>query len=396
MDKTMRSYFYMLLLLTFESFAGADPISVQLYYEQGKAFFEAGQDQEAEAVLSLVPMSDNVYGRKSQYILAASFSRQGQFEKAHDCFAQIMKAKIQSVLDRSLSDLSVLGKARLYYQQNKMRDAVLAYQRLGLDSIYASIMLYELGMTYIHYGDAMLAQPMRAKKIYQSAARTLDQLFKLDKNVIQDPRVILMAVDIFMRLGEGEKAAILYRQLLHILMSIQKTLQDASNQTNELAKTLLAKQNDAENLKIFSWVYSHVEVKNNLKQLHDILQAKADIQKTRVHYEAFLQTLLSDGREATLIESVQQQIVNLDRLLQLANTMELESSSSFLRIVKDSLPLWLEQINWLLAGTNSGLVRSVLREQYQQEENIRQIEMIKAKELSKIKKEFEMSHGGPL
>ena len=396
MGESMRSYFYVLLLLAFVSSAKAEEISARAYYGQGKVFFEAGQDKKAEEMLALVPMSDNIYGRKSQYVLAASYTKQGQFDKAHDCFEQIIKAKIQSISDRSLRDLAVLGKARLYYQENKMREAILTYQKLGLDSVYASLMLYELGMTYIHYGDSMYEQPLRAKRVYQSAAGTLEELFKLNKQVFQDPRVRLLAVDLSMRLEEGPKAALLYRDMVHILIVTQQRLQDELHQENKLPAMLLAKQDDAEIQKTFSWVYSHGQVKKVLNQLRGTYQAQEEIKNEKNHYEVFLQMLLRDGKTMAIIDKAQQQIVNLNRLEQQANALEVELRSLFLKTVKEAIPSWLEQINWLLAGANSGLVRSVLREQYQQDENIRQIEMIKAKELLKIKKESELSHGGSL
>lgn len=373
MVETMRNCVYVLLLFL-------------LFVSQAKA----------QELLALVPVADDVHGRKSQYILAASFSRQGQFDKAHDCFSQIIKAKVRSIAERSLKDLAILGRARLYYQQDKMREAALAYQQLGLDSVYAALMLYELGMTYIHYGDSLYAEPMRAQRIYQSGAKTLKQLFNLDKKVMQDPRVRLMAVDLLVRLEDDQKAALLYGNLVAALLSMQANLFEAAQRPDEFAAMLLAKQDDAFFEKSFAWVYSQEQVQNALKQLRENLQAQEKIKLVRVRYAEFLQKLLQNGEALTIAMSVQQQMSALNGLFDRLKKLEMQQRSLFAKTVNEAVPLWQEQSTWLLAGADSGLVRSILRGQRQLDENIRQIEMIKAKELSKIKNQFEVSHGGVL
>jgi hypothetical protein len=397
MGERMRSYVYVLLLLVFASSAKAEKTSVQARYSQGKALFAAGKDVEAQELLAAVPVSDEIYGLKSRYILAASFSRQGQFSRAHSYFSQIIGSKVRSLSERYLKDLAILGRARLYYEQNKMREAVLAYRQVGLDSAYAALMLYELSMAYVHYGDSLYAEPLRAQRLYQSGATTLEQLFNLDSKVLQDPRVRLMAVDLLVRLGEHRNAALLYANLVKMLLPMRANLSKFSQRPEELVSILLANQNKSDFVIKNSWVYSHKKVQDALRQLREALEVQDSIKSARVQYNAFLQTFLKNNDATMAVEvSAREQIARLNQLEEQAKNLEQKLRFSFSEIVTKALPLWLEQSNWLLAGADSGLVRSALREQYQYDRQIQMIEMERATKLSQLKKQFEMSHGGAL
>jgi len=381
MGKKVKIYFFLVFsvfLISSLSLALEDEDFV--YYTQGKILFLKGQDEAAQIELEKVLFSAT-YGLKAKYIMAALLGRQGKYESAHSYFGQIISSNMLSLEDRMLVDLAILGKARLYYHQNQIREAVAGYQLLPLDSSFATVMLYELGIAYIGYGDTFYEKPQLAKPIYQSAQRVFDQLLDLNPDIKNDPRILLALADLSMRLGKTEEAFGSYQKLADYFAKIRLQLVEiAKNKEAFVDKVLLNKDLVFE--KDFLWLYSQPEIKKIQDEARKIQQLKEKILALKEQYSQAKDT----GESLAYLDLLDEQ------LLKIENNFHLLFAQSLNEIMKG----WDKKASQLLACAENGLMRVALQENYVIDNYLRRIENLKKIELNKMKLELGMSQGGSL
>jgi tetratricopeptide (TPR) repeat protein len=161
-----------------EASGGTVPSDVR--YVHAKSLFLAKRDADAVDELSQIAPGDPFYSR-ARYLIGATFVRAGDLVKAAEIFEDLVKQPIKAKEDEEVRELAHMARGRLYYETDKLNEAIDAYQYVGWDSDQLATMLYEVTWTYVRRGqlalrDTEVVETDRLKNAAREYALALVQL----------------------------------------------------------------------------------------------------------------------------------------------------------------------------------------------------------------------------
>jgi len=117
-------------------------------YAVAKAFYRSDDMPAAKKNFNAFA-ADSPFYRKARYFLAAIEVREGNLEGALPYFNEIIELSVNTLEDREVLDLSLLGLGRVFYEQGRYQEAAEIYGKIGGDSEYLADKLYEITWTFI-------------------------------------------------------------------------------------------------------------------------------------------------------------------------------------------------------------------------------------------------------
>ncbi|MFW6067674.1 MAG: tetratricopeptide repeat protein [Myxococcota bacterium] len=134
--------------------AGADAIDTATL-EQARHAFEGVQ-------------AGSPYYPQARYFVGVIYTLRGQYPQAIEAFRQVLRARASSPEQQKVVELTQLALGRLYYETDRIEQAVEAYQSVPRDSSHFDTALYEIAWAYIRIGDSTKAE--RALEVLSVAA----------------------------------------------------------------------------------------------------------------------------------------------------------------------------------------------------------------------------------
>ena len=139
-----------------EIMAGKVEPSARINFSLARSFHEQGDRVRARETFRSV-QGEPIWVAKAQYWLGAYAVEDGDLEGAAPYFDEVTRLETEGQVARDLVDLGHLALARLHYEKGELEEAVLRYDRVGVDSTYLADKLYELVWTAIRGEDWQLA-----------------------------------------------------------------------------------------------------------------------------------------------------------------------------------------------------------------------------------------------
>lgn len=120
-------------------------------YARGRGLFLSGRDEAALEELAFIRKGTDQYLR-ARYIVGAVKVRQGKLEEALAIYDEVAFGIERVRADREVKELAHLARGRIYYELDKLTNAIDAYQYIPYDSDKLTAMLYEISWTYVRRG----------------------------------------------------------------------------------------------------------------------------------------------------------------------------------------------------------------------------------------------------
>ncbi|HEY2733306.1 MAG TPA: tetratricopeptide repeat protein, partial [Polyangiales bacterium] len=98
------------------------------------------------------------YSLQARYFTGVIYTLRGQYDPAIDSFKRVIAAKPMDDAQRDVIELALLSLGRLYYETDRVPQAVEAYQSIPRTSKRFETALYEIAWTYIRAGDSTRAE----------------------------------------------------------------------------------------------------------------------------------------------------------------------------------------------------------------------------------------------
>lgn len=201
---------------------GAVPDDVR--YVRGKGLLSAQKFQDAVDTMASVERTSAFYLR-AQYVMGAAQVAQGEFDRALETFAGVTKATPKEESDAAVIELAHMARARIFYEQDKLDEAVNAYQAVGKDSERLLEMLYEITWVYVRRGQLAFVETKdgtlneeerraRAGEEYKSALETLDLLTTLAGDTRQRPELLILKGNLHIQRDELLLADQVFHEIL--------------------------------------------------------------------------------------------------------------------------------------------------------------------------------------
>lgn len=231
-----------------DSMQAEAPSSSAMSYALGKGRYALRQWDAAAAALSRVE-ADSEYGHQARFLQAvievkeaspgpvtapgevepAVADDEGQpaepskdrFERAIESFLDVTRLPPDTVEHRHVIDLAWMALGRLYYETDRWKQAVDAYNHIDRDSPEFGPMLYELAWVYVRLGDVVRAR--RALEVLAVAAPKHQD--------IADAQ--LLRADLMLRAGMFDKSLKVYESVRGTYETMRERVDDFLGSTTD-------------------------------------------------------------------------------------------------------------------------------------------------------------------
>lgn len=171
-------------------------------YIMGRSMFLQGDRALARESLDALRGEDE-WSVKAQYLLGVLDTQDGEYDSALRRFETVSGSSLSFRGSDAVHELSILARARLYYEQGQWSQAVDCYQQIPESSPYFPMVLYEMGWTLVRQED------------YASAQQSFELLLLAhpgDSHALETRRLL---ADIKRELGQYEEAAVSYQTIVN-------------------------------------------------------------------------------------------------------------------------------------------------------------------------------------
>jgi TolA-binding protein len=169
--------------------------------EEARTAFEAVQERSP-------------YYLQSRYFIGVIYTLKGQFPQAIDAFRRVVRAQVTDPDQQAIVELTHLAMGRLYYETDRLDEAIEAYQRVPRTSAYFDAALYEIAWVHIRQGDSTRAE--RALEVLTVAAP--------DSRFIPDGK--LLRGNLLLRNGRFDVANQAFREIARQFGPVRQQLDD--------------------------------------------------------------------------------------------------------------------------------------------------------------------------
>jgi TolA-binding protein len=108
------------------------------------------------------------YYLQARYFVGVIFTLKGQYPQAIDAFRRVLRGSATTPEQEEIVALTQVALGRLYYETDRLDEAVEAYQRVPRTSPHFDVALYEIAWVHIRQGDSTQAE--RALEVLTVAA----------------------------------------------------------------------------------------------------------------------------------------------------------------------------------------------------------------------------------
>jgi hypothetical protein len=279
-------------------------VADDINFIRGKALYFQGRYVDAITALGAVNAGSLLYD-KARYFVAVSQTRLGQLDRAHGEFDGILNRLAETVDDasdglRSVRDLAMIGKGRLFYEEQRWLEALAFYSDVPRQSVHYPAALYELSWTQIRQGNTVEDQLLREQYL-STALNNLEilQLVADDDSRFQSQARLLRA-DLLVRMEEYEEAVIEFVNVADEAYPVERELRELRDSyRHDRGAFYDALVNPAEaSLRLpaaaVPFVDSNPEVERALRATQDVVETHAAVAET-IQLIAQLDVALNSG-----------------------------------------------------------------------------------------------------
>src|SRR5690606_18987360 len=108
------------------------------------------------------------YYPQARYFIGVIYTLREQYPQAIEAFRRVLRSPAETEEQRNVLELTQLALGRLYYETDRLDQAVEAYQAVPRTSANVHIALYVIAGVYIRMGDCTRAE--RALEVLSVAA----------------------------------------------------------------------------------------------------------------------------------------------------------------------------------------------------------------------------------
>jgi TolA-binding protein len=214
----------------YQAIAGGD-IPSEIRYHYGRGLFLVRKDAEAVDALAVIPEGDS-FRLRSRYMMAATKVRASDLEGALADFDALRESRLVAPEDKAVLELVYIARGRLFYELDRLGEAIDSYQFIQWDSDLLTTMLYEVTWTYVRRGqlalsDEELSESDRKEAAlaqYELALRQLDDLRALEPDSTRAADFTLLAGQLRLQRGDYGEASQVFEEVLNNYAAADQTL----------------------------------------------------------------------------------------------------------------------------------------------------------------------------
>lgn len=232
--------------------------------EEARTAFEAVQERSP-------------YYLQSRYFVGVIYTLKGQFPQAIDAFRRVLRAQVTDPDQQAIVELTHLAMGRLYYETDRLDEAIEAYQRVPRTSSYFDAALYEIAWVHIRQGDSTRAE--RALEVLTIAAP--------DSRFIPDGK--LLRGNLLLRNGRFDAANQAFRDVARQFGPVRQQLDDMVAQHDDVRayfRELVRQNMDAFDPNAFlpplvqRWARTEGDMDRALSVLSDLAECRQLVRET--------------------------------------------------------------------------------------------------------------------
>ncbi|MCA9668443.1 MAG: tetratricopeptide repeat protein [Myxococcales bacterium] len=246
-------------------------------YVKGKYFYFKGDIDQAIAAFRSIPQGQDYY-MQGQYFVGAALVRKKDYAGAAQVFQSLLRVQPKSSAEKHVRQLTHLALGRLFYQKNKISEAIDQYQKVSRRSKEFDTALYEICWAYVKAGK------------YKRALRALELLVLAQPNSPFIPQVKVLQGNLLIRLKQWGRATDLFQKTRDKFAPVHKRMKQIMSEHTDpnvffdvlLARNLgdLAVTIQVPDIAVH-WVKENHEVKRALHLVKDVRTIKEDIDSTK-------------------------------------------------------------------------------------------------------------------
>ena len=288
-----------------ENRAGGD-VADEINFVRGKALYFQSRYVDAITALGAISPGSLLYD-KGRYFVGVSQTRLGQLDRAHGEFDGIL-SRLGEPADgdtdelRSVRELSMIAKGRLFYEEQNWLEALGFYSNVPRHSVHYPAALYELSWTQIRQSNSA-EDPVLRDQYLNTALNNLEilQLVADDDSRFQSQARLLRG-DLMVRMEEYEEAVTEFARVADETYPVERELREIRDSYRHDRDAFYdALVNPAEaSLRLPAaaapFVDSNPEVERALRATQDVVETRADVAETVQLIEQLDVALNSGGR----------------------------------------------------------------------------------------------------
>lgn len=152
------------------------------------------------------------YYLQARYFVGVIFTLKGQYPQAIDAFRRVLRGSATTPEHEEIVTLTQIALGRLYYETDRLDQAVEAYQRVPRTSAQFDVALYEIAWVHIRQGDSTQAE--RALEVLSVAAP--------ESRFIPDGKIL--RGNLLLRNGRFEDANTVFREVAQQFGPVRREL----------------------------------------------------------------------------------------------------------------------------------------------------------------------------
>ncbi len=281
-------------------------IDDDIAFVRGKALYFQGRYADAVTAMGSISNGSQVYDM-ARYFAGVSQTRLGQYDRAHGEFDGILSRLGEPSNDdttelRSVRDLAMLAKGRLFYEEQLWLDASGFYSDVPRQSVHYPAALYELSWTLIRQGNEA-EDPNLQTQYFDTALHNLEvlQILADDDSRFQSQARLLRG-DLLVRMEDYEEAVLEFGAVADETYPIERELREiGASYQHDRDAFYDALVNPAEaSLRLpaaaIPFVDANPEVERALRATQNVVETRGDLAETGQLIEQLDVALTSGGR----------------------------------------------------------------------------------------------------
>lgn len=199
---------------------GSSP-SPEASYIKGKYYYFKGDLERARDEFGRVA-DDAELELKAAYFRGAILTRQGRLDEAIAAFAAGRAKKTSSQVEREVLDLINLGLGRLYYEKDRLDEALAAYALVEEYSLYYDMALYEAASAKVRAGDRV------------GAERLLEVLTLAVPDSKLIPRAKLLRGNLLLHADRYDEAEVMFKETIGEFTPVRDQLEEIAREPGDV------------------------------------------------------------------------------------------------------------------------------------------------------------------
>lgn len=162
-------------------------------------------DRVRRASSQLQPVADgeSEYRLQAAYLLSVMSIQQGNYDEAQESLAKLIKRTPRDDRERSVNETAELARARIFYEQGKLNEAIESYQEIPRDSDNFVPALYEIAWVWVKKGE------------FDKALKATDLMLLISPDSPQAPESRILQGHLFLKLAQYSDASGTYKEVIN-------------------------------------------------------------------------------------------------------------------------------------------------------------------------------------